>query len=181
MAEIKFYRQFTAPYGVLEWVAPTIRRIVARNPSPFTFHGTGTYVIGRGHVAVIDPGPLLTEHVEALLTALHSETVTHIVVTHTHSDHSPAAAPLKAATGASTFGFGPHAGKHDVGHNGEAADHTFVPDQVLRDGDIIDGSGWQLQVVHTPGHTSNHCAMMRSTGRPTGQRSQNQRLMLARS
>src|SRR5579863_6452510 len=108
--EIPFRRDFTYEYGKLEEVAPGIRRIVARNPGPFTFRGTGTYVIGEGEVAVIDPGPDLAEHVAALLASLADEQVTHILVTHTHRDHSRAAAAVKAATGAPTFGFGPHAG-----------------------------------------------------------------------
>ena len=87
-----------------------MRRIAARNPSPFTFRGTGTYVVGHGEVAVIDPGPDLAEHVDALLAGLAGEQVTHILITHTHRDHSPAARALQAATGAPTHGFGPHAG-----------------------------------------------------------------------
>src|SRR6202023_1386128 len=97
--EIPFRREFSFEYGRLEPVAPMIRRVVARNPSPFTFKGTGTYVVGHGRVAVIDPGPDSVEHVEALLGALSGETVTHILVTHTHLDHSPAAAAMKGATG----------------------------------------------------------------------------------
>src|ERR1700741_2833893 len=108
--EIPFRREFWVEDGRLEPVAPLIRRIVARNPSPFTFRGTGTYVVGHGEVAVIDPGPDLAEHVEALLAGLTGEQVTHILVTHTHRDHAPAARPLQAATGAPTYGFGPHAG-----------------------------------------------------------------------
>jgi glyoxylase-like metal-dependent hydrolase (beta-lactamase superfamily II) len=155
--EIPFRRDFDFTYGRLEPVAPGIRRILARNPGPFTFRGTGTYVVGAGAVAVIDPGPDLTEHVEALLAGLDGERVTHILVTHTHRDHSPAAAMLKAETGAPTYGFGPHAG----GRRGEAAveeggDWDFVPDIAVRDGDVIDGPGWHFEAVHTPGHTSNH-------------------------
>ena len=118
--EIPFRREFAFEYGRLEPVAPVIRRIVARNPSPFTFRGTGTYVVGEGEVAVIDPGPDLAEHVEALLASLAGEQVTHILVTHTHRDHSPAARALKAATGAPTYGFGPHAGgkRGDAGSRG---------------------------------------------------------------
>jgi glyoxylase-like metal-dependent hydrolase (beta-lactamase superfamily II) len=155
--EIPFRRDFAFEYGRLEEVAPGIRRIVARNPGPFTFRGTGTYVIGEGQVAVIDPGPDLPEHIEALLMDLAGEEVTHILVTHTHRDHSPAAAAVKDATGAPTYGFGPHAG----GRRGEAAveeggDWDFAPDIVVQDGDEIAGSGWRFQAVHTPGHTSNH-------------------------
>jgi glyoxylase-like metal-dependent hydrolase (beta-lactamase superfamily II) len=155
--EIPFRREFAFEYGRLEPVAPGIRRIVARNPGPFTFRGTGTYVVGEGKVAVIDPGPDLPEHIEALLMDLAGEDITHILVTHTHRDHSPAAAAVKEATGAPTYGFGPHAG----GRRGEAAveeggDWDFVPDIVVKDGDTIDGDGWHFEAVHTPGHTSNH-------------------------
>ncbi len=155
--EIPFRRDFSFEYGRLEPVAQGIRRIVARNPGPFTFRGTGTYVVGAGEVAVIDPGPDLPEHVAALLAGLDGEKVTHILVTHTHRDHSPAAAALKAATGAPTCGFGPHAG----GRRGEAGveeggDWDFSPDVTLRDGDAVAGHGWRFEAVHTPGHTSNH-------------------------
>jgi glyoxylase-like metal-dependent hydrolase (beta-lactamase superfamily II) len=111
-------------------------------------------VVGHGKVAVIDPGPDLAEHVDALLAALAGETISHIVVTHTHRDHSPAAAAVKKATGAPTYGFGPH------GAGGEAVeaggDMDFVPDVVMKDGDAVEGPGWRLEAIHTPGHTSNH-------------------------
>ena len=155
--DIPFRRDFSFEYGRLEPVAPGVRRIVARNPSPFTFRGTGTYVVGTDEVAVIDPGPDLADHVEALLAGLAGERVTHILITHTHRDHSPAAAPLQAATGAPTYGYGPHAG----GRRGEpgveeGGDWDFVPDVAVRDGDAIAGRGWHFEAVHTPGHTSNH-------------------------
>ena len=155
--EIPFRRDFAFEYGALESVAPGIRRIVANNPGPFTFRGTGTYVVGEGEVAVIDPGPDLAEHVDALLAGLSGERITHILVTHTHRDHSPAAAAVKAATGAPTYGFGPHAG----GRRGEAGveeggDWDFAPDITIKDGDEITGPGWRFEAVHTPGHTSNH-------------------------
>jgi glyoxylase-like metal-dependent hydrolase (beta-lactamase superfamily II) len=151
-------REFTPRYGEVEHVAPGVRRVLARNPNPFTFHGTGTYLIGHGKVAVVDPGPLLEEHVAALLAAVAGETVTHILITHTHGDHSPAAAPLKRATGAPTFGFGPHgAGRLIDGIEvEEGGDRDFVPDVVVTDGDVIAGDGWEVECVHTPGHTSNH-------------------------
>jgi glyoxylase-like metal-dependent hydrolase (beta-lactamase superfamily II) len=155
--DIRFRREFSFEYGRLEPVAPGVRRIVAHNPSPFTFRGTGTYVIGRGEVAVIDPGPDLTAHVDALLASLSAERVTHILITHTHRDHSPAAAPLKAATGAATYGYGPHAGgQHGSPGVEEGGDWDFVPDVTLRDGDAIAGKGWRFEAVYTPGHTSNH-------------------------
>ena len=155
--DIPFRREIAFEYGRLEPIAPGIRRIVAHNPGPFTFKGTGTYVVGEGEVAVIDPGPDLADHVEALLTGLAGEQVTHILITHTHRDHSPAAKALKAATGAPTYGFGPHAG----GKRGEAGveeggDWDFIPDIVVRDGEAIEGGKWRFEAVHTPGHTSNH-------------------------
>ena len=155
--EIQFRREFSFEYGRLERVAPGIRRIVARNPGPFTFRGTGTYVVGDGEVAVIDPGPDLDEHVASLLAGLAGEQITHILITHTHRDHSPAAAAVKAASGATTWGFGPHAG----GRRGDPAveeggDWDFAPDVRVRDGDSIAGKGWRFEAVHTPGHTSNH-------------------------
>jgi glyoxylase-like metal-dependent hydrolase (beta-lactamase superfamily II) len=160
--EIPFRRDFTFAYGVAETLSPLVRRVVARNASPFTFKGTGTYVIGHGKVAVIDPGPDLADHVEALLGALRGESVTHIAITHTHLDHSPAAAALKRATGARTFGYGRHgSGRADDrggvgGTTEEGGDHQFVPDETLREGDTIAGPGWHLAAVETPGHTSNH-------------------------
>src|SRR5271169_7142974 len=118
-----------------------IRRTVSRNPSPFAFRGTGTYVVGHGEVAVIDPGPDLVDHVEALLAGLAGEQATHILITHTHRDHSPAARALQAATGAPTYGFGPHAcGKRGDPAVEEGGDWDFVPDVALKDGDAIVGA-----------------------------------------
>jgi glyoxylase-like metal-dependent hydrolase (beta-lactamase superfamily II) len=158
-ADLPLHRDFSVAYGRLERIAPGLRRIVARNPSPFTFKGTGTYVVGEGAVAVIDPGPDLPEHVEALLAGLGDERITHILVTHTHRDHSPAARALKAATGAPTCGYGPHAGGRRAPAEAaveEGGDWDFVPDIALRDGERVSGPGWELEAVHTPGHTSNH-------------------------
>src|SRR5947207_1210461 len=155
--DIPFRHEIAFEYGRLEPVAPGVRRIVAKNPGPFTFKGTGTYVVGEGEVAVIDPGPELEEHVAALLASLAEEQVTHILVTHTHRDHWPATKALKAATGAPSYGFGPHAG----GRRGEAGveeggDWDFAPDIVVTDGAEIAGGKWRFEAVHTPGHTSNH-------------------------
>ena len=163
-ASIPFSRELTFEYGRLEQVAPMLRRIVARNPSPFTWHGTGTYVIGEGNVAVVDPGPDLPAHVDALLAALDGETITHLLVTHTHLDHSPACRPVQAATGAITYGFGRHgSGRIDAGVQvEEGADKDFAPDVMLADGDVVSGDGWSVECVHTPGHTSNHmCYQLR--------------------
>lgn len=154
-----FDRAIRPRHGRLVRLSPLVRRLVADNPGPFTFTGTGTYVVGRGKVAVIDPGPDDPAHLAALLDALGKERVSHILVTHTHRDHSPAAAPLAAATGAPTCGFGPHgAGREDDGAAAveEGADRDFVPDIRLADGDRIAGPGWTLEALWTPGHTSNH-------------------------
>ena len=165
-ADIPFRREFNFEYGRLEPVAPGVRRIVARNPGPFTYKGTGTYVIGEDEVAVIDPGPDLAEHVEALLAGLAGERVTHILITHTHRDHSPAAKAVKEATGAPTYGFGPHAGgvRGETGSE-EGGDWDFVPDVVVQDGDTVTGAKWRFEAVHTPGHTSNHlCFALAGSG-----------------
>ena len=160
--DIPFRRELEVEYGAVVALTPLIRRVVAKNPSPFTFKGTGTYIVGKGNVAVIDPGPDLAAHVEALLAALAGETVTHILITHTHLDHSPAAAALKQATGAKTYGFGPHGSGRAEDRSGvggvteEGGDHAFHPDIRLHDGDTVEGAGWRFTAVHTPGHTSNH-------------------------
>lgn len=155
MAAIPFTLEYDFEYARMEQLTPLIRRITARNPSGFTFHGTGTYIVGRGKVAVIDPGPLLDEHINTLIAQLAGEEVTHILITHTHNDHSPAAAPLKQHWGVKTWGFGPHG----VGAGEtieEGGDLDFVPDVLAKDGDIIKGEDWTIECVHTPGHTSNH-------------------------
>src|SRR5258707_4295241 len=166
MSEINFLRDFSFEYGVAETLSPLIRRVVARNPSPFTFKGTGTYIVGRGSVAVIDPGPAMEDHVAALLAALDGETVSHILVTHTHLDHSPAAAALKRTTGAPTLGFGPHgATRSDAAGSEEGADRDFVPDHALRDGDVVEGKGWGITGVQTPGQTPNHLGFAPEEGK----------------
>lgn len=157
-------RDFAPPYGVAEPISPRIRRVVARNPGRFTFTGTGTYLVGHGRVVVIDPGPALPEHLAALERALEGETVTHLLVTHTHGDHSPAARALREATGAPTYGYGPHpeADRRAPDHTGgeapqeERADLDFVPDVELRDGDVVETDAGTFDVLHTPGHISNH-------------------------
>ncbi len=149
-----------APYGRVETMSPLVRRVLARNPSPFTYTGTGTYIVGRqgvgGTVAIIDPGPDDPEHISALLDAVAGETVSHIVITHTHRDHSPAAPAIKAATGAIVAGCA-RLVLDDSGPRADAGfDRTYDPDGVLADGDSVTGPGWTLTALHTPGHTSNH-------------------------
>lgn len=156
---IPYVREIQFEYGVCDQVSPLIRRVVARNPGPFTFMGTGTYIVGRGEVAVIDPGPDLPEHLEAILAALElGERVTHILVTHHHSDHSPLARPLKARTGAAIYGCAVGAAAEESTIRTEAgADFDFAPDVSLcGGGQVLEGPGWTLEAVATPGHTSNH-------------------------
>ena len=156
---IPFIRALDFIYREPTTLTPLVRRVIAENPSAFTFKGTGTYIVGRdapgAAVAVIDPGPDMDEHVAALLLAVEGQRVSHILVTHTHRDHSPAAAALKAATGAPVWGCGPHARYEGEGVEA-GGDLDYVPDRELKDGDVVEGEGWSFEAVHTPGHTSNH-------------------------
>lgn len=188
---IPYVRDLDITYGRVDRVSPLIRRVVAENPSKFTYLGTGTYIVGNGDVAVIDAGPLLDAHVDAIEAALEpGEQITHLLVTHTHSDHSPATAPLKERTGAPSYGFGPHGavppddpadrvvfGDPDADGDPakkdrpsttelrEGADTGFVPDVFVTDGDVAAGPDWTLQAVYTPGHTSNHlCYSLQEEG-----------------
>ena len=154
---IPYVRDIAFRYGAVDQMTPLIRRVIARNPTPFTFHGTGTYIIGRGNVAVMDPGPDMPEHIDAIMAALQpGETVSHILITHTHNDHSPGAAPRQRRTGAKTYGFGPHGSGRPEGMIEEGGDQNFRPGIRLRDGDVVSGAGWTMEAVHTPGHCSNH-------------------------
>ena len=161
--DIPFNRTFDLPPGQAEEVMPGVRRMLCNNPSPFTFKGTVSYIIGKGQVAIIDPGPDDAAHIAALLDAVRSETVTHIFVTHTHRDHSPAVPRIKAATGATVLAEGPHRAARAL-HVGEAPrldasnDTDFRPDRALADGEVVTGNGWSIEAVTTPGHTANHMA-----------------------
>mgnify|MGYP001298715498 FL=1 len=173
----QFRTEETPPYGEVEQLSPLVRRVVANNPSMFTYHGSGTFIVGPaagGDVAIIDPGPADDDHVAALLRAVEGQRVTHLLITHTHPDHSPASAAVKEATGAVTYGFGPHpaeairahdervrraieAGDEPESDDGEGSgDRDFVPDVVTTDGDVITGTGFTFEALHTPGHISNH-------------------------
>ncbi|HEX2727353.1 MAG TPA: MBL fold metallo-hydrolase, partial [Beijerinckiaceae bacterium] len=157
--DLVFDRDFSAPAGDCIALSPLMRRIVAPNPGPFTFTGTCSYVVGRGRVAIIDPGPDLAAHVAALLAAVRGESVTHIVVSHTHRDHSPAARALKAATGAPIVGCSRHRAARVPGTGDRlevSGDVEHAPDQELREGDAVTGPGWTLQALETPGHLANH-------------------------
>lgn len=160
--DIPYNREPAAP-GVVEDLSANVRRIIAPNGGPFTFTGTCSYIVGHGSVAIVDPGPDDAGHVAALLAALEGERVEAIVVTHTHRDHSLAVPALVAATGARTFGAGPHRSARPM-HRGEvnlldaAGDMSFVPDVVLADGEAIEGRDWRLAAIATPGHCANHLA-----------------------
>ncbi len=161
---------FDPPIGVPVPLEPGLRRIVAPNPSPMTFRGTNTYLLGTEGLAVIDPGPDNPAHLEAILDAVGpDEWITHIIVTHSHLDHSPLARPLAQVTGAPVFAFGgAEVGrsaamdilvKSGMAGGGEGIDHAFAPDAVLADEAVIRGDGWTLKVIHTPGHLGNHISL----------------------
>jgi glyoxylase-like metal-dependent hydrolase (beta-lactamase superfamily II) len=166
----KFLPLDDVKYGSVEQVTPLIRRVIADNPSKFTYRGTGTYIVGHGDVVVIDPGPQLDSHREALSAALAGERVCAILITHCHADHSPLAEWLKQETGAPTYAFGPHPRPDpaditiDDGDDGdgevkieESTDFDFAPDHAVADGEVvIDTAQLTMTAVHTPGHTSNH-------------------------
>ena len=158
-----FDLDFKPAHGEAVTVADDVQRITVNNPGPFTFHGTNCYIVGRRSVAVIDPGPDDEAHFQALMAALAGREVTHIAVSHTHRDHSPLARRLKAATGAVVVGEGPHRSARPL-HAGESnpfaesSDMEFVPDLGLADGGRIEGDGWSLTGLATPGHTANHMA-----------------------
>jgi glyoxylase-like metal-dependent hydrolase (beta-lactamase superfamily II) len=157
MSAIPYVREMDFEYGRADQVSPLIRRVVANNPGPFTFRGTGTYIVGSGEVAVIDPGPADQAHLAALLKALEGERVTAILITHDHSDHAPLAADLARHTGAPVIGARPTPGKlaSKPGVE-EGSDLGYRPDRVLEDGDETSGPGWTLKTLATPGHTGNH-------------------------
>ena len=145
-----------APYGVSEQLSPLVRRVLARNPSPFTYTGTGTYIVGHGTVAIVDPGPADAAHLDAVARAVAGERVSHLVITHTHMDHSPAAVPLRTRLGAQVVGCVPLVLSDDGPRADAGFDPSYAPDRVLDTGETLEGPGWTLSALHTPGHTSNH-------------------------
>src|SRR5262249_38693793 len=161
--DIPFDRDFDVPSGRVDRIAPKVRRIVAPNPGPFTFTGTCTYIVGDGEVAIVDPGPDNPAHIGALLNALGKEKVAHIFVTHTHRDHSPATAAIVEKTGAKVFAEGPHRAARPIqlaekSRLDASADLEFSPDVRLEDGQVVEGKGYAIEAVATPGHTMNHLA-----------------------
>ena len=153
---IPYVREIDIAYGRCDPVSPLIRRVTADNPGPFTFRGTGTYIVGHGTVAVIDPGPDLPQHLEAIRAAVEGERVSHILVTHHHLDHSPLARPLARITGASIYGCAVKRAVQDDAIPLEAGYDHFTPDVSVCDGGEVSGPGWTLEAIPTPGHTSNH-------------------------
>jgi len=162
---IPFVRAFYFAHGRLDQGSPLIQRVIANNPGPFTFTGTGTYVVGRPEagaaVAVIDPGPLDQAHLDALLEAVEGRTVSHVLVTHTHRDHAPLARPFAERTGATILAARPPAREtHASGALDEEEDAVFAPDVVLTGGEVVEGDGWTMEALFTPGHASNHMAFV---------------------
>jgi glyoxylase-like metal-dependent hydrolase (beta-lactamase superfamily II) len=153
---IPYVREIDVDYGRCDQVAPLIRRVTANNPGPFTYMGTGTYIVGRGEVAVIDPGPDMPKHLEAILAAVAGERVSHILITHHHLDHSPLAKALSRATGAPVWGRAVEKPPVEDEVKLEAGYDDFKPDIPVTGGEVFEGAGWTLEAIHTPGHTSNH-------------------------
>ena len=161
--DIPFVKTLDLAPDTVDEVMPGVRRVMADNPGPFTFKGTMSYIIGRGKVAIVDPGPADDKHIAALLDAVRNETVTHIFVTHTHRDHSPAVPAIKAATGATVYAEGPHrtARPLRIGEQkrlDSSGDLDFRPDVMLKDGEVVTGDGWSVEAITTPGHCANHMA-----------------------
>ncbi len=161
--DINYNKSFDLIPGHATEVAPGVRAVVANNPGPFTFRGTVSYIIGQDNVAILDPGPDDDAHIAALLDAVRGEDVTHIFVTHTHRDHSPAVSKIKAATGATVYAEGPHRLARplhvgEIGRLDASADLDFRPDFALADGSVVTGNGWTIEALTTPGHTANHMA-----------------------
>ena len=160
---MKLKQTFEPKHGELVRLSDLIGRITAPNSSPFTFHGTNSYIVGEQSVAIIDPGPVIESHIEAIIQAVGDRPVTHIIVTHTHADHSPACEPLKQHFKVPTYAEGIHRTSRDL-FLGEmnpldaSGDKDFIPDVIVADGEIITGDGWTLEAVTTPGHTANHMA-----------------------
>ena len=154
------------PTGKVERPEPLVARVLAPNPSPYTFTGTQTYIVGTGDaVAVIDPGPDDADHIAAIMEGVGDATIAAIMCTHTHRDHSPAAAPLARETGAPVVGCAPLVLADNGPRADESFDTTYMPDRVLEDGEAMTGPGWTLRAIHTPGHTSNHlCFALEETG-----------------
>ncbi len=157
MTPLTFQRDFQPEHGRAVAIEPGVRRVTAPNAGPYTFTGTNSYIVGTGRVAIIDPGPADDSHLRALLTAIDGETLTHILLTHSHRDHSGGVAALVAATGAPTYGFGKATNSEDE-PGLDSAGTPLILGTALKDGDTIAGEDWKLQAIATPGHASDHLA-----------------------
>ncbi len=160
---IPFVKDFQFEYGIPDDITPGVRRVIAKNPGPFTYTGSGTYIISdkenQNPAAIIDPGPDNEDHINALMSATNKQGISHILITHTHSDHCGGARLLQEKSGAPILGYGPHPiedALDDAPALDEGADYKFNPDEILNDGDLVEGEGWALEVIWTPGHISNH-------------------------
>jgi glyoxylase-like metal-dependent hydrolase (beta-lactamase superfamily II) len=153
---IPFVRDLKFEYGAIAKASPRIRRVIANNPGPFTYLGTGVYIVGAGKVAVIDPGPVIAEHFDALKRALDGETISHVLVTHSHMDHSPLAHPLAQWAGCKVYGAGAAVPSESEVRLEAGDDLRFKPDVLVKDGDVFAGPDWTIEAITTPGHTSNH-------------------------
>lgn len=168
--ELPFRKEIHFEYGVVSELAPGVRRIVANNPGPFTYKGTNTYIVGQGQeIALIDPGPADEAHFDAIMRAVGSSRITHIIITHTHHDHTDGLERFLHATGARTCGFGRKAAAHGTkrtsASGGEFVDRDFNPDVALKDGGRLEGQGFALTALHTPGHAPDHlCFALEGTG-----------------
>lgn len=161
MKPVPFVRLFDFSYGSIDNLSPYIQRVICNNPGPFTYTGTGTYIVGYSHpsarVAVIDPGPVDEDHLQALLSAIGDRTVSHILVTHTHADHSPLSHRLSKACGGVPIYAAPlPVASGQIMAMDAEDDDSFVPDVLLKDGDVLHGDGWTIEAITTPGHASNH-------------------------
>lgn len=154
--DIPFQKTLEFEYGKVDQLSPLVRRVIANNPSAYTFFGTGTYIIGREKLAVIDPGPADERHIAALLDATQGETITHILVTHTHLDHSPGCALLQRYTDARTYAYSSHGHGRVRDQEDFGADWDFTPDVSVADGEALVSDHWSLTGVYTPGHAANH-------------------------
>ncbi|WP_292899878.1 MBL fold metallo-hydrolase [Nitratireductor sp.] len=167
---LEFETRFDPAYGEAVQVAPDVLRVTVNNPSAFTFHGTNSYIVGRSTLAVIDPGPEDEGHLQSLLRAIDGRPVSHIFVSHTHRDHSPLASRLASETGALVCAEGPHRAARPlrIGETNPldaSADTDFAPDHALADDELVEGDGWAIRAIHTPGHAANHAAFaLENTG-----------------
>jgi len=158
---MKHDRSFDPRYGERVELLPGLCRVTARNPGPFTFHGTNSYILGQKHLVVVDPGPADEEHVNTLLSLMDGAQIEAILVTHTHVDHSPAARILQARSGAKIIGCAPHHAARalmegEVNPLDASGDKDYAPDQEYQDGDVFEAAGITFEAIATPGHTANH-------------------------